>query len=176
MCKRKTGWMDGRPGKLSTRRTSEYNIYMLVYGAAGPAGSSHSRAQAPISYGFRGQIISPFYGPLKYKSSSKLNSSHPHPPSPLPTQPPHFGLTCMCARTEFPANYIYITSILYHYSYNIFMVIIIYMYTLELSKDKVLKVRYMHSFVIKSAWNIIFELLPKVKISSVYYNFRCSIP
>lgn len=31
----------------------------------------------PISYGFWGQIISPFYGPLKYKSSSKLNSSHP---------------------------------------------------------------------------------------------------
>lgn len=29
----------------------------------------------PISYAFKGQIISPFYGPLKYKSSSKLNSS-----------------------------------------------------------------------------------------------------
>lgn len=40
--------------------------------------SPHSTAEKrgkPISYAFRGQIISPFYGPLKYKSSSKLNSS-----------------------------------------------------------------------------------------------------
>jgi len=35
----------------------------------------HRSAEKPISYAFRRQIISPFYGLLKYKSSSKLNSS-----------------------------------------------------------------------------------------------------